>query len=199
MKAELLVATRNRGKLAEIGALLADSGIRVLSPADFPDLPEVAEDGTTFADNARKKAATIARLSGRWTLADDSGLVVPALGGEPGVHSARYAGVDSTDAENNRKLLAALHTIPADRRQAYFVCVIALCSPPGECRFYEGRVDGTLLPAPRGTGGFGYDPLFCVAAAGKTLAEMPATEKNALSHRGQALRLALADLRTRLF
>lgn len=191
---ELLVATRNRGKLGEIRALLAESGMRVLSLDDFPEMPEVEEDGATFAENARKKAETIARCSGRLTLADDSGLVVPALGGEPGVHSARYAGADATDADNNRKLLASLRDIPADRRQGAFVCVMALCSPQGDCRFYEGRLEGSLLTAARGTGGFGYDPLFFVAAAGRTLAELPAEEKNRISHRGQALRLAIYDL-----
>ena len=196
--AELLVATRNQGKLAEIRALLAVSGIRVLSLADYPELPEVEEDGATFAENARKKAQTIAGRSGRLTLADDSGLVVPALGGEPGVHSARYAGPAASDADNNRKLLTALQTVPAENRQAYFACVIAVCPQQGNCRLYEGRLEGTLLTSPRGTGGFGYDPLFLAAATGKTLAELPAAEKNAISHRGQALRLALADLRTLL-
>ncbi|MFA5515598.1 MAG: XTP/dITP diphosphatase [Desulfuromonadales bacterium] len=196
MSRELLVATRNQGKLREIRTLLAESGIQVLSLADFSELPEVTEDGATFAENARKKAETIARRSGRLTLADDSGLLVATLDGAPGVHSARYAGPDADDAANNRKLLAALHNIPAARRQAAFVCVMALCSPQGACRFYEGRLEGAIVDAPRGAGGFGYDPLFFIAGQGKTLAELPAEIKNRISHRGQALRQALAELKS---
>ncbi len=194
MTLELVVATRNPGKLRELRRLLGQSGIRVLSLADFPDLPEVEEDGATFAENARKKAETIARYSGRPTLADDSGLVVPALGGEPGVRSARYAGERADDQANNRKLLAALRQVPDGQRQGAFVCVIALCRPQGECRLFEGRLEGILLDAPRGAGGFGYDPLFFVPQQGKTLAELSLAIKNAISHRGQALRLAMTTL-----
>ncbi len=197
MTAELLVATRNQGKLHEIRALLAESGIRVLGMSDFPELPEVEEDGATFAENARKKAETIARRSGRLTLADDSGLVVAALDGAPGVHSARYAGPDADDAGNNSKLLEALRAVPVERRQGAFVCVMALCTPAGECRFYEGRLDGLILDAPRGVCGFGYDPLFLVPTLAKTLAELPTDIKNRISHRGQALRLALAEMTNR--
>lgn len=192
---ELVVATRNQGKLKEIRRLLAGVGIDVLSLAEFPDLPEVEEDGETFAENARKKGETVARLTGRLTLADDSGLTVEALGGDPGVRSARYAGESASDADNNRKLLAALDGIPRDRRQGAFVCVMALCPPEGECTFFEGRVEGEILESPRGEEGFGYDPLFLVPQRGMTMAELPIDVKNALSHRGEALRKVVEHLR----
>lgn len=192
---ELLVATRNAGKLREIAALLEGSGIVLRGLGDFPELPEVEEDGATFAENAQKKAATIARLSGRLTLADDSGLEVEALGGAPGVISARYAGVQGDDSGNNRKLLQELAGVAPERRGAAFVCAMALCTPDGECRHFFGRLPGMILESPRGAGGFGYDPLFYVPAHGQTLAELPLAEKNAISHRGQALRQAVAALR----
>lgn len=192
----LLVATRNQGKLREIRALLEGSGIVVEGLADFPDLPEIEEDGATFHANAHKKAATIARLSGRLTLADDSGLEVEALRGAPGVHSARYAGTDADDDANNRKLLAALAGIPSGKRRAAFVCVMALCTPGDDCHYFEGRLQGEILTELRGEGGFGYDPLFLVPDSGQTLAEIPLTEKNRISHRGQALQQAAKYLRT---
>jgi XTP/dITP diphosphohydrolase len=192
---ELVIATRNQGKLREICRMLEGTEIRVLGLDTFPDLPEIVEDGETFADNARKKAATVARLTGRLTLADDSGLEVTHLGGVPGVHSARYAGVAGDDAANNRKLLAALAGVPRAQRRGAFVCAMALCGPDGGCRFFAGRLEGLLAEEPRGDGGFGYDPLFLVPEYGKTLAELPLEIKNRISHRGQALRQALAYLR----
>ena len=191
---ELLVATGNQGKLREIRRLCAEHGIEVLGLEDFPGAPEVVEDGATFAENARKKALGLARFSGRPTLADDSGLVVAALSGAPGVRSARYAGESADDAANNRKLLAALAEVPAGARQGAFCCVMALCAPDGTCRLFEGRLEGMLLDAPRGSGGFGYDPLFLVPEYGKTLAELPLEVKNRISHRGQALRQVLHGL-----
>jgi XTP/dITP diphosphohydrolase len=191
---ELLVATRNQGKLKEIRALLAPLSITVRGLADFPELPEIVEDGFTFAANAEKKAATIARLTGRLTLADDSGLEVAALGGAPGIHSARYAGVDADDAANNRKLLAAMAALPPGERAAVFVCVMALCAPDGLCRTFSGRLGGEIIDAPRGTEGFGYDPLFVVAGQQRTLAEIPLDEKNRISHRAQALEQVVAVL-----
>jgi XTP/dITP diphosphohydrolase len=192
---ELVIATRNQGKLREIRRLLEETEIRVLGLDAFPDLPEVEEDGETFADNARKKAVTVARLTGRLTLADDSGLEVMHLGGAPGVRSARYAGADADDAANNRKLLAALAGIPRTGRRGAFVCAMALCGPDADCRFFSGRLEGILIEEPRGDGGFGYDPLFLVPEYGKTLAELPLEIKNRISHRGQALRQALEYLR----
>ena len=191
---ELLVATRNTGKLKEIGALLAPLSITVRGLADFPELPEIIEDGLTFAANAEKKAATIARLTGRHTLADDSGLEVVALGGAPGIHSARYAGAAADDAANNRKLLAALAALPPRQRAAAFVCVMALCAPDGSCRTFAGRLEGEIIDEARGTEGFGYDPLFVVAGQQRTLAEIPLAEKNRISHRAQALAQVVAVL-----
>lgn len=192
---ELVIATRNQGKLREIRRLLEATEVRVLGLDVFPDLPEVEEDGETFADNARKKAVTVARLTGRLTLADDSGLEVMHLGGAPGVRSARYAGANADDAANNRKLLAALAGVPRAGRRGAFVCAMALCGPDGGCRFFSGRLEGIIGEEPRGDGGFGYDPLFLVPEYGKTLAELPLEIKNRISHRGQALRQALAYLR----
>jgi XTP/dITP diphosphohydrolase len=195
MDMELVVATRNAGKLREISRLLAETEIRVLGLDDaFADLPEIEEDGETFEANARKKAETVARLTGRLTLADDSGLVVDALDGRPGVRSARFAGADATDEENNIKLLAELAGIPRERRGAAFHCAMALCSPVGDCLLFFGRVPGIVLDAPRGEEGFGYDPLFLVREYGKTMAELPMDVKNRISHRGQALRQAVDHL-----
>lgn len=191
---ELVVATRNRGKLREISSLLDAAGIRVIGLDAFPELPEVEEDGATFAANAVKKAETVARLTGRACLADDSGLVVEALDGEPGVHSARYAGVQGDDAANNARLLRELAAVPVGRRQAAFYCTMALHRPGAATQCFEGRVAGTILPAPRGSGGFGYDPLFLVDGYDLTMAELPLEEKNRISHRGQALRLVVAEL-----
>lgn len=188
---ELVVATRNSGKLREISHLLAETEIRVLGLDAFADLPEVEEDGETFEANARKKAETVARLTGLLTLADDSGLMVDILNGRPGVRSARFAGADATDEENNRKLLADLAGIPRERRGAAFHCAMALCRPGDECLFFFGRVSGIILDAPRGEEGFGYDPLFLVREYGKTMAELPLDVKNRISHRGQALSQAV--------
>lgn len=192
---ELVIATRNQGKLKEIRRLLADVPIEVVGLDAFADLPEVAEDGDTFEANARKKAETVARLTGRTTLADDSGLAVAALNGEPAVRSARYAGEQAGDADNNEKLLAALQEVPLADRQAAFHCAMALCRTDGTCRIFHGEVSGLILEAPRGAGGFGYDPLFLVREYGKTMAELPLEVKNRISHRGQALRKLLAFLK----
>lgn len=192
---ELVIATRNQGKLREIRRLLEETEIRVLGLDAFADLPEVEEDGETFAENARKKAATVARLTGRLTLADDSGLEVRHLGGAPGVRSARYAGEAADDAANNRKLLGALAGVPRAGRRGAFVCAMALCGPDGDCHLFAGRLEGIIGEEPRGGGGFGYDPLFLVPEYGKTLAELPLEIKNRISHRGQALRQALEYLR----
>lgn len=191
---ELVVATRNQGKLKEIRRLLAESPVEVIGLDAFADLPEVVEDGDSFEANARKKAETVARLTGRTTLADDSGLVVAVLAGEPGVHSARYAGEQASDADNNAKLLRALEGMPRNERQAAFHCAMALCDPDGSCRVFHGQVSGLILDAARGGGGFGYDPLFLVREYGKTMAELPLEVKNRISHRGQALRQVLQVL-----
>ncbi len=192
---ELLVATGNKGKMNEIRQIFAGFVDRLYCLADFPDLPEVVEDGQTFEENACKKALSAARATGIPSLADDSGLVVKVLGGRPGVHSARYSGVGASDVENNRKLLQELAGLPANERGAFFYCAVALCFPDGTCRTFCGTLSGVMLDAPRGVGGFGYDPLFFVSEYGKTLAELDPEIKNRISHRGKALE----ELRKYLF
>ncbi len=184
---ELFVATRNRGKLKEFESLFAGVVDRLLSPADIPDVPEVTEDGATFQENAVKKARAAAQAIGKPAFADDSGLVVDALGGRPGVYSARFAGEGASDHDNNALLLREMSFIPAEKRTAAFRCVIALCFPDGTCRTFDGELKGVILDTPRGMGGFGYDPLFLVPEYGQTLAELPLDVKNRISHRGNAL------------
>jgi XTP/dITP diphosphohydrolase len=192
---EIVAATRNPGKLREIRQVLEPLGLRVRALED-DGVPEPEETGTTFAENARQKALYYARATGRWCLADDSGLVVDALGGEPGVRSARFAeeafppGADRSarDRLNNLKLLAAMWDVSDERRTARFMCRLALASADGVIVEAGGAVEGRILRSGRGENGFGYDPLFHVEAKGHTVAELPAEEKNAISHRGQALR-----------
>lgn len=192
---ELVVATGNPGKLAEIRRLLAGAGVTVRGLDDVAGVPEIVEDGETFEENALKKARTVARFTGCLTLADDSGLVVEGLDGAPGVRSARFAGEGASDADNNRRLLAELRGVPPARRQAAFCCAVALCRPDGWFRVFHGRLAGLISEQPRGDGGFGYDPLFLVPDFGKTLAEIPLETKNRISHRGQALRQAIDCLK----
>jgi len=194
---ELVVATRNRGKLQEIQALLDGIVGTVRCAADFADFPETIEDGQTFQENALKKAREATLFTGLPALADDSGLVVDLLDGRPGVHSARFAGEGAGDAENNRLLLEELNGIPVGRRQAAFVCVLAFVTPAGHEQIFSGRVGGTILTAGRGDGGFGYDPLFLVDGFDRTMAELSLQEKNAISHRGQALQHFRAFLEQR--
>lgn len=184
---ELLVATGNKGKLVEIRQLLTGYVDQVYCLTDFPDMPEVVEDGLTFEENARKKAMSAVCVTGIPAMADDSGLVVNALGGLPGVYSARYAGVGASDAENSRKLLRDLAEISGQDRAAFFSCAVALGFPDGTCLTFCGTLHGMLLASPRGTEGFGYDPLFLVPEYGKTLAELDLATKNRISHRGQAI------------
>ncbi|MBI4423026.1 MAG: RdgB/HAM1 family non-canonical purine NTP pyrophosphatase [Elusimicrobia bacterium] len=184
---KLLLATRNAHKVGEISRIGEGLPIEWVSLRAFPGLAEVEEDGETLEENAAKKAVVPARSSGLWTLADDTGLEVKALDGQPGVRSARYAGPGCDYAANNQKLLQALAGVPAGERGASFRCVMALASPEGRLLIEEGRLEGAITEAPRGSEGFGYDPIFLVTEAGKTLAEMTAEEKNALSHRALAL------------
>jgi XTP/dITP diphosphohydrolase len=185
----LVFATRNRGKLVELRQLLP--GIEVRSLDDIT-VPEVVEDADTFEGNAAKKAREVSAATGLPALADDSGLEVDALGGAPGVYSARYAGEPHDDARNNAKLLAALAGIPADRRTARFRSVLALADVTGalgsEVITESGACEGVILEAPRGTGGFGYDPLFYSPELGMTFAEAGVGPKNDLSHRARAMR-----------
>ena len=186
---KLLVATGNQGKLQEVreilGPLLHDGGHELASLAEL-GLAVPDETGTSFQENAAQKATACAAQSGLWTLADDSGLCVDALGGEPGIYSARWA---PTDEERRSKLLQHMQAAPATRRGAHFFCAVALCAPDGKRLFRaDGRVDGRIAVEPRGQNGFGYDPLFIPREAGtRTLAELPQSEKNRLSHRGRAL------------
>jgi XTP/dITP diphosphohydrolase len=186
----LVVATRNQGKLAEIAALLATTAIDVVGLADFPDTLLPPETGPSFRANAESKARAAAWSTGHVAIADDSGLVVDALGGEPGVRSARFAGDGAGDGENNALLLQRMAGIEDARRTARFVCAVAWCAPSGQPESVEACCWGRILTAPRGESGFGYDPLFYYEPAGKTFAEMTPTEKNAVSHRGRALALA---------
>lgn len=184
----LVLATGNRGKILEMRAILAPSGIEVLSAEEAGWRGEVVEDGNTLEANALKKAREVAAAVGETALADDSGLFVDALDGAPGVHSARYAGTHGDAAANCRKLLQAMEGVPPDRRGAEFRCVLGLSLPSGEALVFPGMVRGRIATALRGSGGFGYDPLFEIDAAGRTFAELDPEEKDAISHRGVALR-----------
>ena len=191
---ELVLATRNRGKLKEIQALLIGFVATVRCAADFPDFPETIEDGLTFQENALKKAREAMLFTGLPALADDSGLVVDALDGRPGVYSARFAGAGGDDAANNRRLLEELKDVPAAQRQAAFVCAMAFVNPDGSEQVFSGKVGGAILTSERGEEGFGYDPLFLVDGFDRTMAELSVQEKNAISHRGRALQHFLAFL-----
>lgn len=205
----VIVATKNTGKVREFAHAFSELGLKVVSMFDYSDLPEVVEDGATFAENARKKARTIAEALGKPVLADDSGLEVAALGGAPGVYSARYAGEGASDSQNNAKLLgelaaaaadslAALEQLPDGTRllsDARFVCALALYDPNSELfTEAEGYVSGQIIDKPRGSGGFGYDPLFWLPQSGRAMAELTTDEKQAISHRGQALAALLEKI-----
>jgi len=186
------MATRNSGKVREMAALLGDLGVRLLSLNDFPEVPEIPEEGATFAENAAAKAQAVARLTGLPALADDSGLEVEALGGRPGVFSARYAqdrtaGRIPSDEDNWRKLLDELQEVPREERRARFVCEIALAWPDGRLITTQGELAGAIALEPRGSRGFGYDPVFFVSEYHATVAELDLAVKNRISHRGQAL------------
>lgn len=183
---EVVFASSNAGKIEELQALLGD-GWLVKSAKDFPEIPEVDEDADSFEGNSAKKALTFAKATGLWALADDSGLVVDALDGRPGVYSARYA---PTESERIEKLLGELKGVPVERRTARFVCVLCLASPSGEERFTRGTCEGVIGFERKGAHGFGYDPVF-VLPNGKTMSELTRDEKSALSHRGHAFRAML--------
>lgn len=181
----LVMATRNKGKTEEIRALLADFPVEIKNLADFGTTPATDEDGETFEDNAVKKARFTAKILGLPALADDSGLMVEALGGAPGVRSARYAGENASDEENNAKLLQELES--SENRNAAFACVIALAVPWGPALVYEGRCEGIITKKGVGNQGFGYDPVFYYPPLDKTFAQLSTEEKNRVSHRGRAL------------
>ena len=185
---KIVLATNNPGKVSEIKAILDKFAVEVLSMEDIPGTPpEVVEDAGTFSGNALKKASAIAQWAGMPALADDSGLVVQTLDGEPGVHSARYAGEEGNSEANMELLLEKLNGVPESERLAHFACVMVLSAPDGRSWESAGRVDGLITFDKRGTAGFGYDPVFFYMPSNKTFAEMDPTEKNRISHRFRAL------------
>ena len=192
---ELVLATRNRHKGEELAALLGDLGITIRTLDEFPDAPEVVEDGDTCEANAIKKARVIAEFTGLPAVSDDTGLEVDALGGRPGVYAARYAGEDATYEDNCRKLLLELTGVPRERRTARFLTVAAIALPSDGIRVAQGILEGEIAGEASGTLGFGYDPVFLIPELGKTLAELSADQKNAISHRAKAFTQAKVLLR----
>ena len=182
----IVFATKNEGKVREIAQMMEGAGIEMLSLNHFAALPEIVEDGTTYLENALKKARTVSEFLGETVLADDSGLQVDALGGEPGVYSARYAGEGATDEENNAKLLAKLKEVPGETRTASFFCALVLYQPGGLYHCFEADWRGRIIDEGRGANGFGYDPIFLDPNFNRTAAELPPEIKNKVSHRGQA-------------
>jgi len=193
---KLLLATRNRNKVVEMQHALEGTGWQVLTLADIASAPEVEEDGATFEENALKKARIAARFYHLWTLAEDSGLEIDVLGGEPGVRSARYAGEGATDADRIRKVLAHLISVPDERRTARFRCVMCIIDPADQENCFEGRCEGRISHRPTGSSGFGYDPIFVPAAYDKTFAELGLGVKSKISHRARAMQQVLAFLRS---
>ena len=181
----LVLATKNRGKVVEFKELFSGFDLEIKSLNDFGPIPPVIEDGEAFEDNAVKKAQFTAKVLGLPVIADDSGLTVKALGGEPGVFSARYAGEGATDEANNIKLLKAMKGI--EQREAAFICILAIAVPKGQALIYEGTCEGLITREISGTKGFGYDPIFYYTPLNKTFAQMSAVEKNGVSHRGRAM------------
>ncbi|MGA2093133.1 MAG: XTP/dITP diphosphatase [Sedimentisphaerales bacterium] len=189
---KILVASTNPGKLKELREMLGGD-VEWVNLSDFPNVGEIEEDGATFAENARKKATGYAKATGLWTLADDSGLVVDALGGRPGVESARFSGATDkdrkiVDRKNIEKLLAMMKNVPKERRTARFVCCLCLASREKILIETQGEVEGVIIAQPAGENGFGYDPVFFAPKLNKTVAQMTSEEKNAISHRGNAIR-----------
>jgi XTP/dITP diphosphohydrolase len=175
--------------------MLEGLGVSLLSLNEYPEIPEIVEDGDSFLENAMKKARTAAERTGEWTLADDSGLEVEALGGAPGIFSSRYAGEDANDGRNIRKLLEDLKGVPPGKRGAAFRCVLVLCAADGRYEAFEGRWEGRIAEAPAGEGGFGYDPVFFLPDRGMTVAQLPREIKNRISHRARAFEKLREKLR----
>jgi len=186
----IVVATTNPGKAREIAQILAGLPIEVESLIAYPGIPDIEETGSTFTENALIKARHTSRWAGSLALADDSGLEVDALGGQPGILSSRFAGLGATDAQRNEKLLSLLRDTPDENRTARFRCVAALVSPSGMESVFDGVCEGLIAREPRGENGFGYDPLFFVPELGKTMAELPPEVKNRISHRAKAIAAA---------
>ncbi len=191
----IVLGSRNRKKSREVAEILAPCGIEIASIADFLDVLEVVEDGATFAENAAKKASQPAQQLGRWVIGEDSGLMVDALGGRPGVYSARFSGPGATDESNNRKLMEELAGVPLERRTAGYVCSVALADPTGTIRLTsEGTCRGLIIEDPRGENGFGYDPYFLVREYHRTFGELPARVKHQISHRARAFAALIPGL-----
>ncbi len=185
---KIVIATRNPGKLREMRALFTtDDAVEIIPLDGFGDIPDAIEDGASFEQNALKKARHVASLTGLPALADDSGLVIDALGGEPGIRSARYGPAGADDHERNNLVLERMGNVPDGERTARFVCVIAISLPGGKDYFAYGECAGEIARQARGEGGFGYDPIFFLPGRGKTMAEIPSEEKNRISHRSKAL------------
>ena len=195
MMTELVLASGNKGKLAEFQRLLEGLDVQIHSMKEYPEIGEIVEDGSTFAENALIKARAVCKATGKPAMADDSGLAVDALNGAPGIYSARFAGEQRSDADNNAKVLQLLEGVEDSKRTARFFCVIAIVLPDGREYTAEGTCEGTILRALRGEGGFGYDPLFYVESLDKTFAELTMEEKNRISHRGHANRKAVEIIR----
>jgi XTP/dITP diphosphohydrolase len=189
MAQRVVLATRNRGKLEELHRILDAAGLDIdlVTADEFPDLPDIPETEDSFAGNALLKAREIARMTGLPAIADDSGLAIDALNGMPGILSARWSGGHGDDVANVNLVLAQLNDIPDSRRGGAFHCAAAIALPDGTERVVEGTIEGVIIREPRGTGGFGYDPIFVPIGGDRTLAEIPAAEKDAISHRGKAL------------
>ena len=195
MMKELVLASGNKGKLAEFQRLLEGLDVQIHSMKEYPEIGEIVEDGSTFAENALIKARAVCKATGKPAMADDSGLAVDALNGAPGIYSARFAGEQRSDADNNAKVLQLLEGVEDGKRTARFFCVIAIVLPDGREYTVEGTCEGTILHALQGEGGFGYDPLFYVESLDKTFAELTMEEKNHISHRGHANRKAVEIIR----
>ena len=186
-KRTMIVATGNKGKLSEINDLLLDYDFIIRSLVDYPEIGDIEENGKSFAENAMLKAETVWNVTRSWVLADDSGLEVDYLNGAPGIYSARYAGEEKNDKENNHKLLEALKGVSFAKRGAAFRCVLALIEPNGKKLLFEGVCYGKIAETEKGKGGFGYDPLFFLPTHNQTMAELPEKEKNIISHRAKAM------------
>lgn len=186
----VVLASRNPGKVRELVALLADLPLEVKSLLDFPDVPPLAEEGATYADNAVAKARAVALATGKIALADDSGLEVDAMDGAPGPHSSRWLGEGTSDADRNAAILQRLRDVAPERRTARFRAVVAVAQPHGTVRTFDGVVEGRIADRPAGTGGFGYDPIFLVKGEGRTMAEVGSAIKNRISHRARAMQAA---------
>lgn len=185
---DVIIATKNPGKAKEFASMFSKRGFTVQTLLDYPEIPNIAETGSSFEENAILKAEAVAKLLNKMVISDDSGLIIDALGGRPGIYSARYAGEEKDDEKNIDKVLRELADVPAEKRTARFYCALAVAAPGQETKTVSGTCEGRILYERRGSNGFGYDPIFYVDEKQKAMAELPAAEKNKISHRAQALR-----------